>query len=104
MAQLRAQADERRTKRREPNRRSSKEQAEANGAGGTAVQIRQLKDVSKLQPSNGAVVNPGVPRGGIIVPDRRRRGGTGGAGGNGTCGNGHVGPGRRSTVLPPMSG
>jgi hypothetical protein len=103
LAQLRAQADDRRTKRQKTNMRSGKGGAKANGTKGTAVEVRQLKDLSKLQPSNGAVVNRGAPRGGIIVPDKRPRGGTGGAGGNGTGGNGHAGQGRRSTVLPPMS-
>ena len=113
LGKLKTQADTRRAKRPKASRRGGKKDANDNWAGTTGVQVRQLKDLSQLQPANGEIVNRGAPRGGIVMPDKLRRNGVPGAGGNeaggdGAGGNGTGGNGRRagrqtSTVLPPMS-
>ena len=75
--------------------------------------MRQLKQIDKLEPSQGTIVNQGAPRGGIIVPPPRKRM-TGGSGGpslkTGTATSGATGetttdngPPLPPSVLPPMS-
>ena len=106
LAQLRTQADDRRT--REGKTAKKPASTTTNGGG---VKVRKLKEIDKLEPSHGTIVNAGAPRGGIIVPPPRKRttsGGpppktgatTGGDPDGTTTDNGApVSP----SVLPPMS-
>lgn len=110
LTQLRTQADDRRTRKVKKAKKSAAGTT-TNGDGG--VKVRQLKQIDKLEPSQGTIVNQGAPRGGIIVPPPRKRttGGSGGpspetgtatSGGTGetTTDNGSPLP---PSVLPPMS-
>jgi hypothetical protein len=77
-------------------------------ARGGGVRVRKLKEIDKLEPSQGTLVNPGAPRGGILMSAPRRRvGNSGGRTEGGTLGRGSSGndqQGRETTtVLPPMS-
>ena len=69
LTQLRTQADDRRTRKGKPARKPTAGTT-ANGGG---VKVRQLKQIDKLEPSQGTIVNQGAPRGGIIVPPPRKR-------------------------------
>lgn len=69
LAQLRTQADDRRTNKR----KTAKKRAAGtttNGDGG--VKVRKLKEIDKLEPSQGTIINAGAPRSGIIVPPPRK--------------------------------
>jgi hypothetical protein len=70
LAQLQTQTESRRTREGKAAKRATGAGI-AKGAG--TVQVRQLKEIDKLEPSHGAIVNPGAPRGGIIVPPPRKK-------------------------------
>jgi hypothetical protein len=109
LTQLRTQADDRRTRK---GKTAKKPTARATTNSASGVKVRQLKQIEKLEPSQGTIVNQGAPRGGIIVPLPRKpttvgRGGpsrtgatTGGTTGETTTGTGTPGS---PSVLPPMS-
>lgn len=108
LAQLRTQADDRRSRKRKSAKKAGAG-ATTNGAGG--VKVRKLKELDKLEPSHGAIVNPGAPRGGIIIPPPPTRT-TGGGVPPKTTTTAGVGPGWSTSdsgppttpgVLPPMS-
>ncbi len=76
------------------------------GAKADAVVVRQLKDMSRLQPDAGTIVNKGITRGGIIFPGRSKRS-DGRVHGRVRTGKGGSGTKRstvqRRTVLPPSN-
>ena len=108
LTQLRTQADDRRTRKVKTTTKSA-----ARTTTNVGIKVRQLKQIDKLEPSQGTIVNQGAPRGGIIVPPLRIRM-TGRSSGpplktgttirgatvEATTGNGTPMP---PSVLPPMS-
>jgi hypothetical protein len=112
LVQLRMQAD---TRRADKKKAAKKPAGATTTKGGAGVHVRKLKEIDKLEPSPGAMINPGAPRGGIIVPaPRPKRPAPPGAAsppktpsttaGNGTTGNkAQGGTGAPHSVLPPMS-
>jgi len=109
LAQLRTQAEDRRTRK---GKTAKKPAAGTTAGGGGGVKVRKLKEIDKLEPSQGTIVNAGAPRGGIIVPPPRKRATTGGGTppktgtttgrdlDGKTTDSGAPGP---PSVLPPMS-
>ena len=109
LTQLRTQADDRRTRKVKKARKSA---VGTTTNGGSGVKVRQLKQINKLEPLQGTIVNQGAPRGGIIVPPPRKRptGGGGPSPETGTATSGGIGetttangPLLPPSVLPPMS-
>jgi hypothetical protein len=112
LAQLQTQAEGRRTHKGKAAKRPTGA-GSAKGAG--TVQVRKLKEIDKLEPSLGAIVNPGAPRGGIIVPPPRKKSAHGSGAGSapdtsgptpGDRANGdalHHGTSAPPSVLPPVS-
>ncbi|MDQ6775620.1 MAG: hypothetical protein M3071_05225 [Actinomycetota bacterium] len=107
LAQLQLQSE----KRRGRNRKKPRVTPTKANKPGNQVKVRMLKEIDKLEPGPGAIVNPGAPRGGIIVPPRRPARSkppdrsTPGIPGATTGGAPPPKPnsGRPPTVLPPMS-
>jgi hypothetical protein len=100
LAQLQAQTEGRRTRKGKPAKRSIGA-GPANGAG--TVLIRKLKEIDKLEPSHGSIVNPGAPRGGIIVPPPRKKSAAGPGAGSAPDTN-HSTPGDGANGDTPQDG
>ena len=97
LGHLQTQADDRRTRKGQTTKRPMSSTA-TNG--NSSVKVRQLKQIDKLDPSQGMIVNQGAPRGGIIVPPPRQLT-TGGGGLSPKIGTTTGGATPRS-LLPPM--
>lgn len=105
LAQLQTQAEKRRAAKGKAGKKAMSG-GRTNGVGG--IRVRKLKEIGKLEPSHGTVVNPGAPRGGILVSAPRPRGWTrtgtgGGSKGKGSGRGGDSEGGGTTSVLPPMS-
>lgn len=76
-------------------------------AAGRAVEVRKLKDLGGLEPSEGVIVNEGAKRGGVTVPTRRplkEKSGVGsGSGSNGPSSSSKGEKDGPGSVLPPLS-
>lgn len=112
LSALQTQADARRERRKKSGgsdkRIGTAATTATTASGRTGVQVRQLKDVSKLEPSVGTIVNEGAPQGGIIVNERGGRGNGGSASGGSSRASGssaaaHGGTEGSTSVLPPTS-
>lgn len=106
LGKLQTQAETRRRKGA-PTTGHGRDGARA-GKTGAAVQIRNLKDLATVEPTEGTLVNKGAPRGGIVVPPPRTGGGSNAGRGGGTtdAGGGQDGRsnnGHATSVLPPMT-
>jgi len=111
LAQLQMQSEGRRGRKG----RRAKKLAAATAKGSGAVQLRKLKEIDKLKPSHGSIVNPGAPRGGIIAPPPRKKSASGTGAGSasnargptqGDGANRHTGQDDSTaspSVLPPVS-
>jgi hypothetical protein len=98
LTKLHTQATDRRASKGKP----AKKPAAGAAANGGGVKVRRLKQIDRLEPSTGVIVNQGAPRGGIIVPPPRRRASVDSGGSStktGTTRGAASGP----SVLPPMS-
>lgn len=108
LAQLQLQSEKRRgRKSKKPGTTPTKGSSKFKNQ----VKVRKLKEIDKLEPGPGAIVNPGAPRGGVIIPPQRPKGSTRrgasrlGAPGATTQNGSPPGPngGKPPTVLPPMT-
>ena len=63
LAQLQAQAKDRENKQKKPKQGGGKAKITLK----PAIQIRQLRDIDDLEPSEGAIVNEGVKNNGVVL-------------------------------------